>query len=94
MRILGSPVVADVVASHTYEITRLLSEPSCRVISQLKIDYNFIEVMDGIFFNIEKKKFEENPVEVNGSPRAFVLYKKTSRVPKPKLFIEGNLFFF
>jgi len=46
MKILGNPLVADVVANHAYEVTRLISEPSCRIIKQLKIDYNFIEVRD------------------------------------------------
>jgi len=46
MKILGNPLVADVVANHAYEVTRLISEPPCRIIKQLKIDYNFIEVRD------------------------------------------------
>lgn len=89
MRLLGDPLVADVVANHVYEVSRLLAEKSCRVIKQLKLDYNFIEVIGGIFFNIEKKCFEEHPV-LDGSPRAFVLHKRTKKVPQPKPFIEGK----
>lgn len=48
--------------------------------------------MDGKFFNISEKRFEENPETLVGSPRAFVLYRPGKRIPKPKPFIEGNLF--
>ena len=95
MRIMGNADVADVLANQAYPVTRLLSEPSCRVISQLKIDYNFIEVLKGQFFNIEKKGFEENPTNLNGSPRAFVLYRYIpGRIPKPKPFIESTILVF
>lgn len=93
MRIMGNADVADVLANQAYQVTRLLSEPSCRIISQLKIDYNFIEVRDGQFFNIEKKLFEEKPEGLAGSPRAFVLYRYIpGKIPKPKPFIEGTSF--
>ena len=91
MKILGSPDVADVLASHTYEVAKLVSEPNCRIIKQLKINYNYIECLDGMFFDIEGKCFVEKPENLDGSPRAFILYKfDQSRPPKPKPFIEGN----
>jgi len=81
MRIMGNTDVADVVANQAYQVTRLLAEPACRVINQLKIDYNYIEVLNGYFFNIERKLFEENPETLAGSPRAVrLLYIDTSLV--------------
>ena len=82
--------VADNIASYIFPITNILSDPSCRIIKPIIIDYNFIEVMSGYFFNIGKKLFEKNPTTLVGSPRAFVLYEYTGTVPYPKPFIEGE----
>lgn len=91
MRIIGNQDVADVICGVTWEVIKHLKEPSCRMISQLKINYNFIEVNDGMFFNIEKKSFESD-VDLRGSsPRAFVIYAfNAEKIPKPKHFIEGK----
>ena len=74
---------------HVFAISKLLSVPSCRIIRNIKIDFNWIEVSDGWFFNIECKRFEQNP-KLNGSPRAFVVYKFQHEVPYPKAFVEGK----
>ena len=63
-------------------------KPACKIIKQMKIDYNFIEVNDGYFFNIEKKCFEMDPPIV-GSPRAFVFYNHKKR-HNPTPSIEGE----
>ena len=65
------------------------------MIPQLKINYNYIEVQDGYFFDIKNKSFVKNPTLSGASPRAFVLYKyREGRIPKPKPFIEGMNFLF
>ena len=59
--ILSKPNLADVIASNIHQIASLLQEPDCRLIEPIKLDFNFIEVLNGYFFNIEQKKFEKNP---------------------------------
>jgi len=59
--------VADQIASHVQAIINLLSEKCCRLIKQLTIDYNFIEVLPkGTCFDIEQKKFVERPSNLKG----------------------------
>jgi len=91
MQLLGNPMVADVLAAHAYPVIRLLSEQSCRIIKQIRIDFNYIEVLPkGFFFNIRKKTFEENPKELVNSPRAFVIYTYNATVPVPRPFTDGK----
>ena len=83
--------VADIVAIHVHTLTSLLSEPACRLIKPINIDYNFIEVEEGYCFNIEKKVFELQPKDLKGSPQAFVKYKYIEgEVPRPRRFTEGK----
>lgn len=89
MSSLANADMANHIAMHVFTISKLLSVPSCRIIKNIKIDFNWIEVSDGWFFNIEKKRFDKNP-DIDGSPRAFVLYKFENKVPYPKAFVEGR----
>ncbi len=88
LRILKNTAVADALSGQTWDIIRHLEKPACKIIKQMKIDYNFIEINDGYFFNIEQKCFEKDPPIV-GSPRAFVFYNHKKR-PNPTPFIEGE----
>lgn len=92
MRILKNSSVADSLSGQTWDVIRHLEKPSCRIVKQMKMDYNYIEINDGFFFNIEKKCFEQNPA-LTGSPRAFVIYNHKKR-PNPTPFMEGKLVFF
>ena len=66
--IMGNPEVANEIILFSSQLINLLSEKSCRLIPQLVIDYNFIEVLPkGWCFNIEQKKFEKNPVDLKGT---------------------------
>ena len=58
----------------------------------MKMDYNFIEVLPhGVCFNIKEKKFEKDPKELKGSPRAFVKCRyDEKKIPYPRFFVEGN----
>ncbi|XP_066926777.1 uncharacterized protein [Clytia hemisphaerica] len=87
MRILKNSSVADSLSGQTWDVIRHLEKPSCRIVKQMKMDYNYIEINDGFFFNIEKKCFEQNPA-LTGSPRAFVIYNHKKR-PNPTPFMEG-----
>ena len=90
LNIMGNMDIADQIASFMSPLTNLLSEPCCKLIRPIKLDYNFIEVSEGYFFNIDKKLFEKNPKTLNGSPRAYVFYNYDGNVPDPKPFIEGT----
>ena len=92
MNLLGNSEIAEEIVSYVAILTTLLSESSCKLITPIKMDYNFIEVLPpGTCFNIEKKKFEVKPKELVGSPRAYVRYEYDENVePNPKPFIEGS----
>ena len=90
MSILGNMMIADVVAGQANQISSLLSEPECTSLTQMKIDFDYIEVLPkGWFFKIDEKKFVKNPENLKGTPRAFVAYHYNGKVPKPRKFIEG-----
>ena len=88
---MGNVEHADVLAPCWQQLVALLSETSCRLIKPIIIDHNYIEVLpSGTCFNLFKKCFEMNPVDLEGSPRAFVKYVyEEGKVPQPHKFIEG-----
>ena len=64
---MGNREVANEIIDFQHRIIDLLSEKSCRLIEQLVIDFNFIEVLPkGYCFNIEKKTFEKDPPDLKG----------------------------
>lgn len=92
MTIINNPVVADICTPVSGQLIGLLSKPACRLIQPIPIDFNFIEVENEYCFDIEKKQFIKNPLDLKGSPRSFVRYTYNDQheVPKPKKFIEGQ----
>ena len=72
-RILSNGEIANQLVSRIDEVGRLLSDPDCAIVKQIKIDFDYIECEDGMCFNISKKKFESTP-NLNGTPRAYVKY--------------------
>ena len=95
LNLLGNVEVADLIASHVTQLTTLLSEPACRLIKPIEIDYNFIEVEDQYLFDITGERFIKESGSLKGSPRAFIRYEY-SESKKPNLvpFIEGKYFHF
>ena len=93
MALMKDMAIANTLAPVWKSLAGLMSHPGCQIISQIKIDLNFIEVLPrGRCFNIEKKCFEMDPPNLNGSPRNFVLYdQKENEIPYPKYFVEGML---
>lgn len=73
------------------KITELLADPLCELFEPLVIDYDLIEVSDGICWSLKKRAFVECPIEENQigkiSPRAFSAYDSTKQ-PEPKYFRE------
>ena len=68
LNLLGS---FEIITPHITQLISLLSEPACRLLEPIKIDYNFIEVWDVFCFDIEGKNFIRNPKRLEGSPRAY-----------------------
>ena len=87
LSIVASVEIADVVVPFMAQLTKLLSEPACRLVKPIKMDFNYIEVNNGYCFNIDQKQFEQ-PENLDGSPRAFIRYD-CCKTPYPKLFFEG-----
>ena len=75
LNLLGNVEVADLIASHVTQLTKLLSEPVCRLIKPIEINYNFIEVEDQCLFDIAGKRFIKEGGSLKGSPRAFICYE-------------------
>ena len=93
LNLLGNVEVADLIASHVTQLTTLLSEPACRLIKPIEIDYNFIEVEDQYLFDIEGKRFIKESGSRKGSPRVFIRYEYSeSKKPSPAPFIVGRHF--
>ena len=95
LNLLGNVEVADLIASHVTQLTTLLSEPACRLIKPIEIDYNFIEVEGQYLFDIAGKRFIKESGSLKGSLRAFIRYEHSeSKKPNPAPFIEGTYFHF
>ena len=95
LNLLGNVEVADLIAPHVTQLTTLLSEPACRLIKPIEIDYNFIEVERQYLFDIAGKRFTKESGSLKGSPRAIIRYEYSeSKKPNPAPFIEGTNFHF
>ena len=57
------------------KLIELLSDPHCKLFQPLVIDYDLIEVNDGICLSVKERSFVESPIEEcqvrKVSPRAF-----------------------
>ena len=75
------------------QLTTLLSEPACRLIKPIEIDYNFTEMEDQCLFDIADKRFIKESGSLKGSPLTFIRYEYSeSKKPNPVPFIEGTHF--
>ena len=73
LNLFGIVEVADLMASHVRQLTTLLSEPACRLIKPIEIDYNFIEVEDQYLFDTAGKRFIKEIGSLKGSPSIYSL---------------------
>ena len=95
LNLLGNVKVADLIASQVTQLTTLWSEPACRLIKPIEVDYNFIEVENQYLFDTVGKRLIKESGSLKGSPRAFIRYEYSeSRKPNPAPFIEGKHFHF
>ena len=92
LNLLGN---TDSIAPHVTQLAELLSEPACRLIKPIEIDYNFIEVEHQYLFDIAAKRFTKESGSLKGSPRTFIRYEHSeSKKKNPAPFIEGTHFHF
>ena len=79
----------DRIVAHFSKLESVLADPECEFTSQLKINYDLIEVSEGWCFSSSRREFVQNPIREIGkeSPRAFVEYQHT-KTPDPKYFRE------
>ena len=83
--------MADLIAPHVTQLSALLSEPACRLIKPIEIDYNFIEVEDQYLFVIAGKRFIKESESLKGLSRAFIRYEYNEfKKPNPAPFIEDT----
>ena len=95
LNLLGNVEVADLIAPYMTQLTTLLSEPACRPIKPIEIDYNIIEVEHKYLFDIAGKRFTKESGSLKRSPRAFIRYEyNESKKPNPAPVIEGTHFHF
>ena len=73
------------------KVIELLADPNCELFEPLVIDYNLIEVKDGVCWSLKSRSFVENPIEERQigkvSPRAFCAYDPAKEA-NPKYFRE------
>ena len=94
MNMLGNIEIATVITPVAKQLINFLSQPACRLIKPIEIDFNYIEVEPfGTCFDIEGKRFVADPkgLKPNSTPRAYVKYLyDVNRAPDPTKFIEGK----
>ena len=73
------------------KVIEILSNPYCEVIRPLCVDYNLIEVNDGLCWSIKDRRFVDNAINDKDighiTPRAFSPYDP-SKEPEAKYFKE------
>lgn len=73
------------------KIIEMLSDPLCELFEPLVIDYDLIEVNNGVCWSLQTRAFVESPIEENQigkiSPRAFSAYD-SNKEADPKYFRE------
>ena len=83
--------------SHMRKAIELLSDPHCELFQPLVIDYDLIEVKDGVCWSVKRRSFVQSPIEERQvgkvSPRAFCAYDP-EKDADPKYFrqiLENSL---
>jgi len=81
----------ETIVKHLDKLDSILADPESEFPRQLRINYDFVEVSDGLCFSISERRFVENAIrdsEVSReTPRVYVEYKH-DQVPEPRYFKE------
>ena len=56
-KLLANDAITKDLLGHFKNIENILSHPACKMIQQLRFDYNLIEVSNGFCFNISQRPF-------------------------------------
>lgn len=93
--LLCNTQLANIITSVLHPVASILSFKSCKIIRQLEIDYDLIEVKPyGVCFSFTKKRFLTNAIPDGEigiiSPRTYISYTyKPNVVPLPQLFVNS-----
>ena len=63
LKLMGSSALREGIIKHLNTMNRLISNPSCELFPQLRLDLDLTEVSGGKFFQISKRKFIDCPLE-------------------------------
>ena len=92
LKLMGSSALREGIIKHLNTLNRLMSNPSCELFPQVRLDLDLIEVSGGMFFQISKIKFIDGPLEAKEfpkvSPRMFVPFD-AGLPPQPKYFKDA-----
>ena len=61
-KLLANEALHDKLVQHFQAVERHLLHPACEIISQIKFDYDLIEVSNGYCFSIKSRKFIPCPI--------------------------------
>ena len=74
-RLLGFPQLSQHILNHKTRLIDILAHKSCTIIEQMRIDYDLIEVNNGMTWKFSERRFVECPLDESQrgvvSPRAF-----------------------
>ena len=88
LKLMGSSALREGIIKHLITLNRLMSNPSCELFPQLRLDFDLIEVSGGKFFQISKRKFIDCPLEAKEfgkvSPRMSVPFD-AGAPPQPNI---------
>ena len=92
--LLANEAIRSDIIRHRRELKDILGKKHCAITSQIKLDFDLIEVLNGKCFQISARKFIKTPLKENQrrciSPRAFQKYDP-EKLPRPKYFMSSVL---
>ena len=88
-KLLKYPSISHYLANHIEVVVKRLKHPACAIIPQMKINFDLIEVNDGICWQISKRDFIPCPYDQDQigiiSPRMFCEFD-SRQPPQPRFF--------
>ena len=92
LKLMGSSALHEGIIKHLNTLNRLMSNPSCELFLQLRLDLDLIEVSGGKCFQISRRKFIDCSLEAKEfgkvSPRMFVPFD-AGAPRQPKYFKDA-----
>ena len=92
-KLMASPSIREGILRNLEKLDELMSNPACELFSQLQLDLDLIEVLDGKCLRISQRKFLDIPFTQQDfrykSPCAYIPFQSTSD-PDTKYFKEES----